>query len=263
MKTPRELAFLRDLYVTDDWTRRFTELADQHVNFKKPENILYINAGTGTHCFELRERLGDTTTIFALCENEHLLSIAQDKAIAVSSDVDFSTMRFEDDSFDTVITDASLVNPSEVGEVLHESVRVARIGAELAVMTVSAGSFGEIFSLLWEVFFNEDLAKHGAAAEKMIADLPSVSRLEQLAADAGFVNIRTQSANEIFEYDDGAALISSPLVMDFLMPKWLETLSDEEAANVTAKLGELIDSEKEAMSFRFSVKATLLTGKKG
>jgi hypothetical protein len=67
----------------------------------------------------------------------------------------------------------------------------------------------------------------------------------------------------VFEYDDGAAFISSPLVSDFLIPEWLETLSEDEKEQVTNKLAQLIDVEEADLTFRFSVKATLLTGEKG
>ena len=32
-KTPKELAFLRDLYISGDWTRRFTDLIDKNFDF--------------------------------------------------------------------------------------------------------------------------------------------------------------------------------------------------------------------------------------
>ena len=152
--------------------------------------------------------------------------------------------------------------PSDIDEILRESSRVARIGADISVLTVTAGSFGEIFSLLWEVLLNDDLGEHGTVAEKMISDLPSVSRLEEIAAKAGYVNLHTHTSNEVFEYEDGAALISSPLIVDFFMPQWLKGLSEDEVDTILEKLGKLIDSEKGSLSFRFSVKATLLTGEK-
>jgi len=76
------------------------------------------------------------------------------------------------------------------------------------------------------------------------------------------VNINAQTATEVFEYDNGADLVASPLVADFLLPVWLETLSDNEKERVTKQLAQLIDSEDGTMTFRFSVKATLLTGEK-
>src|SRR5205085_915898 len=137
-KTQRELAFLRDLYIQDEWTKRFTDLVDKHMDLSDSENMLYINAGTGTHAMAIFDR------------------------------------------------------------------------------------FGEIFSLMWEVLFNEDLAEHGAAVEKLITGLPTVSSIEQIAERAGIVNRNTQTAVEVFEYDNGEAFIASPLVAEFLMPAWLE-----------------------------------------
>ena len=127
---------------------------------------------------------------------------------------------------------------------------------------MTAGSFGEIFSLLWEVLFNEDLGEHGEAVEKMISEMPTASGIKEIARRAGLENVQTQLANEVFEYDDGAAFISSPLVSDFLLPVWLKTLDEDDQQRATDKLSELIDSEDGNMSFRFSVKATLLTGEK-
>lgn len=262
-KTQKERAFLRDLYINDEWTRRFTDLVDKHVGLKDIENLLYLNAGTGNHCFELREKIDDKTAIFARCEDEDVLSIARDKAAAVKADIDFSTIRFEDDSFDLVLADASFIKPRDVEEFVDETVRVTRTGGRVAFFLPSSGSFGEIFSLLWEVLFNEDLGDHGHAAEEMITNIPTVSRMEDIAAEAGLVNIETHYAKEVFEFENGSEFIASSLVSDFLLPEWLKTLTEEENKRVSEKLSELIDTEDGDMSFRFSVKATLVTGEKG
>jgi SAM-dependent methyltransferase len=261
-KTQKERAFLRDLYINDEWTRRFTDLVDKHVGIRDATNLLYLNAGTGTHCFELRERLDKKTAIFARCEDDYTLSIARDKAAAVRADVDFSTIRFDDDVFDVVLADASFVKPRDMEEFVVETVRVTRTGGKAAFFLPSAGSFGEIFSLIWEVLFNEDLGDHGHAAEAMITEIPTVSRVEEIAGRAGLVNIETHSAKEVFEFTDGGEFIASPLVSDFLVSGWLATLSDEENERVSTALSELIDSEDGDMSFRFSVKATLVIGEK-
>ena len=125
-KTPKELAFIRDLYIEADWTRRFTDLIDKHFDLSDSEDVLYINAGTGQHAFSLREKVDEKVTIFATCEDEDSLQIARDKAAAIRSDVDFSMIRFEDDAFDSVIADASLTPPSKYRELVEEAVRVAK-----------------------------------------------------------------------------------------------------------------------------------------
>lgn len=261
-KTQRELAFIRDLYINEDWTKRFTDLLDEHLDLKDVENLVYLNAGTGGHCLELREKADEKTAIFVSCGDEEMLNIARDKAIAVKADVEFSNTNFENDAFDMVIADATFVRPAELEAFVAESVRVAEPGGEVAIMIPGAGSFGEIFSLLWEVLFNEDLGEHGAAAEQMIAELPSTTRIKEVGESAGLTNIRTASANELFEYDNGEAFISSPLVTEFLLPEWLKTLSENEKEQVSQKLAQLIDTEDGSMTFRFSVKAILLTGEK-
>jgi SAM-dependent methyltransferase len=261
-KTQRELAFLRDLYIADDYTRRFTELADKHIVLKGAESLLYKNAGTGVHCFAIDEAARNKTEIIATCENQDLLNIARDKAVALKSDVDFSLASAGDKVFDVVIADASLTPPDELMGLVQESVKATRAGGRLNLFLPTAGSFGEIFSVLWEVLFNEGLDDHGRTAEKMVASIPTVSFVEEIAAEAGLGSIETFTSQEVFDYDDGAAFISSPLVEYFLMPIWLGPMTKKQVKHVTARLAELIDSEAENLSFRFSVKASLVTGKK-
>src|SRR5258706_2409479 len=261
-KTQKELAFLRDLYIQDEWTRRFTELVDKHMDLSDSENMLYINAGTGGHALAVYERFGEKTNIFATCEDEDILAIARDKAAAIRSDVDLSTLKFENDAFDAVLADASFVRPADLEAFIDNTIRVARTGGDIAIFLPTATSYGEVFSLLWEVLFNEDLAEHGAAVEKLVAELPTVSEIEEMGERAGLVNINTQTAAEIFEYDNGAAFVESPLVADFLMPVWLETLDEDEKERAVKQLAQLIDAEDGTLSFKFTVKATLLTGEK-
>lgn len=261
-KSQRELAFLRDLYIQDEWTRRFTDLVDKHIDLSDSENLLYLNAGTGGHALAIAERFGQKTDVFATCEDEDVLTIARDKATAVTSDVEFSSLRFEDDSFDAVLADASFVRPRDFEAFLQDAVRTARTGGDVAVFLPSSGSYGEVFSLLWEILFNDDLAEHGHAVETLITELPTVSGLESMAEEAGLVNVNTETASELFEYDNGAAFVASPLLADFLLPAWLDMLDDNQKERVHEELARLIDAEDGTMSFRFSVKATLLTGEK-
>lgn len=261
-KTQRELAFLRDLYVQDEWTRRFTDLVDKHIDLADSENLLYINAGTGTHALVLEEKWGEKVDVFASVEDDDQLNIARDKAAAVSSKVDFSTIRFEDDAFDAVLADGSFIRPVEIEDFVSSALRVARTGGDIAVFFPGAGSFGEVFSLLWEVLFNEDLGEHGRAAEALITDLPTLTQVEAIAERSGMVNIHVQIATEILEFNDGKTFVASPLIEDFLLPNWLSMLDEEEQARVAEALASLIDKEDRDMSFSFSVKMNLLTGEK-
>ena len=118
-KTEKELAFLTDLYIHDEWTRRFTELVDKHIDLSDAENLAYLNAGTGNHAMTLDEKFGEKTDVFASCENIEVLQIALDKAAALSSRVDFSQIRFEDDAFDAVLADASFASAEEAADLVE------------------------------------------------------------------------------------------------------------------------------------------------
>jgi hypothetical protein len=115
---------------------------------------------------------------------------------------------------------------------------------------------------MWEALFNEEMTEHGPAVEELISELPPVWKVEELGERAGLVNINTQTSTEIFDYETSAEFLSSPLVADFLLPVWLETLDEDEKERVIKTLAHLIDNEDGSISFRFSVKATLLTGEK-
>jgi ubiquinone/menaquinone biosynthesis C-methylase UbiE len=261
-KTQKELAFLRDLYIDNEWTLRFTDLVDKHIGFAKEEKLLYINAGTGNHALALSKKLGRDAEFFATAENKDVLTIARDKAAAVRAKIDFSMNRFDDEAFSGVIADASFVRPADLPEFVAEAARVVETGGKVAFFTATAGSFGEIFSLLWEVCFNEDLGEHGALSEQLITELPTVWQIEEMAGKAGLENVETHTQNEFFDYQNGTEFIESPLVADFLLPVWLKTLSKREQTKAVKQLAKLIDAEDKDLTFRFSVKATLVIGEK-
>lgn len=261
-KTEKELAFLRELTINDEWTARFTELADKNLDLSKADNILYLNAGTGNHALAIREKSSDDTAVFAVSDTDAMLTIARDKAIAIGSDVDFSTIEFDEDSFDAVIADGSLCMEDEFADLVEEATNAAKNNGQVGVMFVSAASFGEVFSLLWEVLIDEDLGGDGTAAERMITSFPTLSRAEEIAEKAGLVNVETFISIEAFEYENGKEFVDAPLISDVLLPSWLNELDDDEIDRVKEKLAELIDEEDGSLAFRMTLKATLLKGEK-
>lgn len=262
-KTQKELAFLRDLYVTPEWTTRFTDLAQKHLEFPKKGKILYVNAGTGDYALKLRESLKKNAQLVAAVENAELLKIAEAKAQIVRAEVAFQTAAtLTEENFDAVVADASLVAPADLQQFFTDTVRAARTDGEVSFLLPTTGSFGEIFSYLWEVFFSSNLNDRSAEIENLITELPTISDVETMASNAGLDKIETQTKNEFFEYDTGADFINAPLVREFLMIGWLVFLKDKEKEQVLTKLARLIDTERDGLTFRFSVKATLVNGRK-
>lgn len=258
-KTQKELAFLRELTIESEWTERFTDYFDKKFKIGKEETVLYVNAGAGNHALALREKLGDETEIYAVSDDEDLRNIAQAKADAVKADVRFGTYLPEEKSH-IVIADASFVKPFELNEFLAEVIEAA--DKQVAFFLPTAGSFGEIFSYLWETLLETDLLEKGENVERLIAEIQTIEDVVEEAERLGLKKIEHSTQVEIFEYKNGAEFVDATLLADFLLPAWLDFLTDKERKKVSKKLAELIDKEDGELAFRFSVKNTLFSGEK-
>lgn len=258
-KTEKELAFLRDLYIETDWTERFTNLFDDNFKFSGERTILYANAGAGNHALAIREKLDDDIEIFAVAETGELVTIARAKADAIAANVDFSKV-YPGEKYDAVLADASLTRPAELEEFLTKIAGSSK--KQVAFFLPTAGSFGEIFSLLWETLLHLDLLEKSGEVERLIVEIPTVSKIEETAKSLGLRRIVTISKSEFFEFETGEAFVNSPLAADFLFPGWFEFLDDKEKEQVIGRLAQTINDDCQEMSFRFFIKATLLVGEK-
>lgn len=258
-KTQKELAFLRDLYIETDWTERFTNIFDENFKFSGEKKILYVNAGTGNHALALRKKMKEDTEFFGVCENNELLTIAKAKDAAVKAGIDFSKA-LPTGKFDAVVADASFVRPKDLKEFLAQTVSASN--KQFICVLPTAGSFGEIFSILWESLFDLDLLEKSGEVERLISEIPTTWRLEDSVKDLGLSKIEVVTKNEYFDFESGEKFIAAPLVADFLLPAWLDFLDNKEQAKVRRKLVQAIDDDRNDLTFRFSVKATLLVGEK-
>src|SRR5215510_265149 len=144
-KSPKEIAFLKDLYVATDWGERFAELVDEHVELPAEGTAVYVAAGTGSHAMSLQERAETKLRFVFTDENEECLELARAKAIAMNQEAEFKraeshSLGFDDEVFDLVLGDVSLVPPDYAQKIVDELVRVARPGAIVAFWLPTASS---------------------------------------------------------------------------------------------------------------------------
>ena len=138
--------------------------------------------------------------------------------------------------------------------------RVAR-QARSCLAVPTASSFGEFFSVYWEVLLNSGV-EHEANIESLISELPNVSEIEAIAENAGLEGVTSVSRIEEFRYDSGDQFVNSPLISDFLMKRWIEVVPEESRAQVAAAIPRLVDEDRQQADFMFAVKATLVSGRK-
>ena len=266
-KSQKELAFLHDLYIATDWGERFANLVDEHVKLPREGRALYLQAGTGSHALALQERGGAKLTIVCSDNNEECLELARAKALALHEPAEFKredsqVLSFVDEQFDLVLVNNSFIAPAQVARILTEAVRAAKAGATVASWLPTASSFGEFFSIYWEALLNAGVADYGTAVERLIAELPTVSDVERWSEAAGLDDVTSWTTIEEFDYAAGRDFLNSPLIMEFLLPNWLETIPEDLQQPVRDEIARTIDAERHAGEFSLTLKATLVVGKK-
>ena len=266
-KTAKELAFIQDLFIAPDWGERFAELIDEHVKLPKEGEALYVAAGTGAHALALRERAGDKLQLLCIDENPECLELAKAKATATNERVTFDIaqpdrLALSDNRFDLVIGNASLVSQPRIRKMLSEIVRVAAPGATIAFALPTASSFGEFFSIYWEALHNTGHIDYESDVEQLITQLPTVSDVEQLAAEEGLRDVESWTRIEEFDFESGEQFLTAPLVSEFLVQEWLALVPEDKRAELFGEISRLINEERHEAEFALSVKATLVVGQK-
>ncbi|HEV7376282.1 MAG TPA: class I SAM-dependent methyltransferase [Pyrinomonadaceae bacterium] len=267
-KSDKELAFLHDLYVATDWGERFAALIDEHVKLPKRGSMLYVASGTGGHALAMQERAGNNVSLICVDENEESLELARAKAMAVRADPEFrqaqlEALPFEDEQFDLVVSDASLVAVERLPEIISELVRVAAPGGAVALGLPTYSSFGEFFSVYWEALRNLSATDHEHDVESLITELPTIAAIETMLTREGLDNVASSMQIEEFEYESGEEFLNASLITDFLMKRWLESLPEEiSQASASQEIARIIDAERQDMNFSLSVKATVIVGRK-
>ena len=266
-KSQKELAFLHDLYIATDWGERFSELVDEHVALPEKGRALYIQAGTAGHALALQERAGAKLELTCVDQNDECLEVARTKALVVHESAAFQcenaqALSFGAAQFDLVLGNSSFTLSGELKQFLSEMVRVAKPGGTVAWWLPTASSFGEFFSIYWEALQNAGVADHGAEVERLITGLPSISDVEHWAQEAGMEDVASWTTIEEFDYESGEQFFNSPLITDFLLPNWMQSIPEQAHPRVNDELARIIDEERHSGEFMLTLKATLVVGKK-
>lgn len=266
-KTEKELAFIHDLFVALDWGERFAELIDEHIVLPKEAKALYLGSATGGHALALQERAGPDLVFTGIDERDEYLELARAKAKATNEPTEFrlgqlDALPLKDNEFDLVLGDSSLVSSQRISGILNEMTRVATDGSAVVLTLSTASSFGEFFSVYWEALYNSGLSNFESRVEELITQMPTVTQAEEAARNAGLENVQSWVRSEEFTFTSGEDFLSSPLVSNFLLPRWLSFLPEGAKEPVKKEIARIINEDRHTAEFLLTVKATLITGRK-
>jgi ubiquinone/menaquinone biosynthesis C-methylase UbiE len=273
MSTEKELAYRYDLFTAPDWRERFDSLLEE--NFKIPSEgiLLEVNCGTGAYGVQLAERMQGKGEVIGFDPSPERLDLARARAQVLKlSNLTFKLgdaldVPFEDNRFDAVIGDASILDTGQVGSyverMLLESARVARKDAPVLIKIATRGSFDEFFSIYWEALYDLNLVDQVLKElEPLINERLTIADAEELAARAGLRKVESVTSKEEFLYDSGQAFFESPTIADNFLPSWLSIISEDHRAAVVKRVEEIIDRERNEAPFEVSIKATVVAGVK-
>ena len=242
---------------------------DENLKLPAKGDLLYVAAGTGTHLLKLRDSAPDDLRFTAIESDEEKAAIAEAKIRALNLPVmlrtaDATDLPFEDDSFDVVICEASILAPEILPQLINELRRVAAPKASLRLATVTSGSYGEIISLLWEALFRADSLNYEAYVEELTSRNITSHNLQILAEESGWRNVATETKSEIFSYQNAEEFFAAPLITHFVMPYLTAKFRHDAAATkkIAVELRKVFEENTDELDFQFSVKATILGGKK-
>jgi ubiquinone/menaquinone biosynthesis C-methylase UbiE len=229
--------------------------------------FLYVECGTGSHALELREKLNEKVEFFCTESDAERLHIAEVKSEAVRAGIKFQhtapdALNFPDGEFSAVVCDASFQPTQNLLGIWQAIYRVTERSGTVAFVIPTAGSFGEFFSIFWEALHELEMTELGAEVERMIIELPTVSDVKDVAQNAGFKRIAASTSIENFDYETAEDFIRSPLISDFLLPAWVSFVPSEQQVRLLRKIEEVINNSREDLTFRLSVKMTLVTAQK-
>ena len=269
MSKTRELAYRYDLLVAPDWRERFDCIVSEEVQLPTKGCILDVNCGTGGYAIEMAEKMGGQGEVTGTDSCAERIEIARAKAnVKKIAEVTFEQslpydLGFQDDEFDAVIGDASLLPEDVIEDMLVEMLRVAAPDATLVLKLATRGSFDEFFSLYWEVLHDAGLdGELWSDLQSLINERPTVSDAEATASRAGLRNVVSVTRKEEFLYETGDEFLASPLIADNFLSPWLEIVSEDRRQEIYDALSSIIERERVGAPFDVSIKATVIKGLK-
>lgn len=188
-----------------EWGNRVAEAAQVQAG----QRVLDVACGTGVLARAAAERVGPAGEVVGLDINKGMLAVARQKAPHIEwRHGPAEALPFEDNSFDTVVSQFALMFFEDRRAALKEMARVLRPGGHLAVAVwdslENTPAYATVTALLKRLFGDE-----AANALRSPFNLGDTSLLQSLFAEAGIPNATITTIEGTARFDSIEAWVST------------------------------------------------------
>jgi SAM-dependent methyltransferase len=215
----RKLAKLYEQEVSPGWEDRFVPFLLEAFPAQLPPKCTLLELGctTGRLTKEILARIPAGGRLIAVEDNRELMELARlrvadtDKRKVFFKKESPEALSFADTTFDGVLS-PGLPTLYDPGKVICQAARLLRPDGFLLLGAALQGSFQELLDVFREILEKEDLIPTQAALDTFCRTLPDRAAANRLLSDAGFIGTKVRQREETLRFENGLALLQSPLV---------------------------------------------------
>lgn len=235
------------------WSAPFGRLLLDNIPMQAQARVLDLGFGTGFPLIELRQRFGQSSTIYGMDIWEAGIERTQEK-IEVLELQDIQILQqsaaqipLQDGEIDLICSNVGINNFEEREKVYSECFRVLKKGGQLCLTTNPVGTLAELFALFesiladnnWDQKKLQDYVAHRGTQEQIVAEIEAV----------GFSLDKVVAEEAIMRFVEAQAVLDHSLMRFSFIDTWknLVAIEHQDAflAQLLARMEEVISSKGE------------------
>lgn len=248
------------------WTAPLLRSCAPVANVPSGSSVLVAEARCGFVPLEIVKDLPDDTRVIALDPSRAMLDQARQRVGEdVARRVFFVPQRVGDLSYADGVFRAAMclngvVTHRQAKEAIDELARVTAPGGQVTVAAPLRTAFGEFYDMLDEALRAHSLNDVLGRMYELRASFLTPSRLADLAAEAGLVDVAVDELAWEVEFRSGQELLISPLVRETFFAHWIGIVRSVDREPILRYISDAIDMYWHDRPFTCQVVAGCLTG---
>ncbi|MSP63630.1 MAG: methyltransferase domain-containing protein, partial [Myxococcales bacterium] len=264
------LAKLYDAEILPIWAQRFGRMLLRDLTLPPKAMVLDVGCGTGYPALDVLRKMDDQGRIIAIDAAQSMLSIAREKAGALSgkriyfrSEATEPRLSFADDVYDLVVSNLWLTEVDDPAALVSEFARVAKPGGRVIATTPLRGTFGEFYDIYREVLIKRDRTEALARLDHWTAHYPTPAHAEALFQRAGLTEVTVERETFTLLFKSSREFFFAPVIEYGPLSMWKEIAGKgPEMQEVFRQIKEAIDSYFGGGTFSVTVDAACIRGRK-